>query len=103
MASISSLSRLKSKMSKFDFIRSRCTDFGNTMSPRWMCQRSTTWAGVLPCAPAMRVMIPVVEHFALRDRRPGLGRDLVLAVVGAHLLVGEVRVYLDLVDCGHGR
>src|ERR1700751_3950593 len=44
----------------------------------------------------------VVEHLALRDWRPGLRRDLVLVAVGAHLLVAEVRVYLDLIDGGHG-
>ena len=40
----------------------------------------------------------VVEHLALRQRRPRLGRDAVLLVVGAHLAVLEVRVELDLVD-----
>ena len=45
----------------------------------------------------------VAEHLALRDRvtrRVGLG-DAVLPAVAADLVVGEVRVDLDLVDRGH--
>ena len=38
-------------------MRDGVTDFGNTMSPRWMCQRSTTWAGVLPTFSAIPVMV----------------------------------------------
>src|SRR3712207_7151276 len=40
----------------------------------------------------------VAEHLALRDRRPGLGDDLVVGVEGPELLLGEVGVHLDLVD-----
>jgi NAD(P)-dependent dehydrogenase (short-subunit alcohol dehydrogenase family) len=35
----------KSKMAKFSLTRDGVTDFGKMMSPRWMCQRSTTWPG----------------------------------------------------------
>ena len=43
----------------------------------------------------------VVEHLALRDRRPRLGRDPVRASVGVDLAVLEVRMELDLVDGRH--
>jgi hypothetical protein len=36
-------------------IRSGCDDFGMTVMPCSRCQRSTTWAGVTPCAAAMPV------------------------------------------------
>src|ERR671919_697721 len=39
----------------------------------------------------------VIEHLALRDRRPRLGSDLVLPAVLAPRVVGEVGVSLDLV------
>ncbi len=52
--SMSELSSSKSNSSKLDLIRSGDTDFGNTMSPRWMCQRNTTCAGDLPTASAIR-------------------------------------------------
>jgi hypothetical protein len=42
MSSTSVADSSKSKMSMFSRIRSGVTDLGNTMSPRWMCQRSTT-------------------------------------------------------------
>jgi hypothetical protein len=42
MSSTSAADSSKSKMSMFSLIRSGVTDLGNTMSPRWMCQRSTT-------------------------------------------------------------
>src|SRR5436853_554153 len=32
----------------FSAIRSGRRDFGNTMFPRWMCQRSVTWASERP-------------------------------------------------------
>jgi hypothetical protein len=41
--------------------------------------------------------IRVVEHLALRDRRPRLGRDAVLASVRGDLAVLEVGMQLDLV------
>jgi len=44
----------------------------------------------------------VVENIALRDRRPGLGEDRVVEAVSPHLVIGEIRVDLDLVDRGHG-
>src|ERR1700733_291149 len=42
MSSTSVAGSSKSKMSMFSLILSGVTDLGNTMSPRWMCQRSTT-------------------------------------------------------------
>ena len=86
----------KSKISEFSSIRAGVVDFGKMMSPRWMCQRSTTWAGVLPTWWAMS-MRSGRQHLALGDRGPGLGRDVVFGAVGADLLVGEVGVDLDLV------
>jgi len=40
-------------------------DFGITMLPNSICQRSTTWAGVRPCSAAIRVMT------RRRGSRPG--------------------------------
>ena len=82
-------------------IRAGVVDFGKTMLPRWMCQRSTTWAGDVPTPLGDLGDHRVVEHVALRDRRPRLGRDAVRLAVRAHLVVGEVRVQLDLVDRRH--
>ena len=68
IAAISSPSRLKSNSSKFSFIRPGDTDFGNTMSPRWMCQRSTACAGDFPmCRSDIRDR-RVVEDLTLGDR-----------------------------------
>ena len=33
------------------------TDFGKMMSPRSMCQRSTTWAGLLPAPLAIETIV----------------------------------------------
>ena len=68
------------------------------MLPSWMCQRSTTWAGDLPCVRAISVITGSVEHATLGDRRPGLGGDLVLGVERPQLVLGQVGVHLDLVD-----
>ncbi len=88
----------KSKIAKFSTIRSRFTDFGNTMSPRWMCQRSVTWAGVLPRRFGDRHDHRVAEHLALRDGRPCLGRYSVVEVERAHIILRQVGMRLDLVD-----
>ena len=50
MAAISSAVSSKSKTSKFSAMRCGLVDFGMTKRPSWMCQRSMTWAGLLPCA-----------------------------------------------------
>ena len=55
----------KSKMSMFSLIRCGVEDLGNTISPRSMCQRSTTWAGSWP--PSGRSGRPPDR----RARRPG--------------------------------
>src|SRR3954453_20254056 len=47
ICSIWASSRAKSKTSKFSRMRDGVTDFGMTMLPSWMCQRSTTCAGDL--------------------------------------------------------
>jgi hypothetical protein len=47
----------KSKIAKFSRMRSACVDFGKTMSPRWMCQRRATCAGVRPTRPAISLMV----------------------------------------------
>ena len=47
----------KSKISKFSLIRAGVVDFGKMMSPRCMCQRSVTWAAVLPSRSAIAVMV----------------------------------------------
>ena len=46
----------KSNSSKFSRTRAGVTDLGKMMSPRWMCQRSTVWAGVRPSRPAIPVI-----------------------------------------------
>ena len=53
---MSASSSSKSKIAKFSSIRLRVTDFGKTTSPRWMCQRSVTWAGLRPSRSAIRPM-----------------------------------------------
>ena len=68
----------KSNSAMFSPIRAGVTDFGKTMLPRWMCQRSTTCAGVGRAARRSSSMHRVVERLALRDRGPRLGRDAVL-------------------------
>ena len=85
-------------MSMFSLIRSGVTDLGNTMSPRWMCQRSTTWAGVLPARSAIAPIAGSSRTLPRAERRPGLDRDLVLGAEAAHVVLGQVRVHLDLVD-----
>ena len=56
-----------------------------------MCQRSTTWPGVLPCASAISSIDRVVEHRALRQRAPRLGDDAAVGVLAAQagLLAGS--------------
>jgi hypothetical protein len=44
----------------------------------------------------------VVEHSALRQRRPGFDRDLMLGAERAQVRLGQERVHLDLVDSGAG-
>ena len=74
------------------------------MSPRWMCQRRVTWAGVRPTLRGDLGDRLVVEDTALGDRRPGLGEDPGVVARGADGLVGEVGVHLDLVHRrGHVR
>ncbi len=55
MWAISSSVRVKSKMSRFSAIRSGRTDLGMATMPRWVSQRSTTWATDLPCASRIAV------------------------------------------------
>src|SRR5215210_47414 len=43
----------------------------------------------------------LVEHLALRDRRPRLGGDSVLSTIATQRVVGEVGVYLNLVHRRH--
>ena len=43
----------KSQMSMFSSQALGLIDFGKTTLPSWMCQRSTTWPGVRPCAAAI--------------------------------------------------
>ena len=71
------------------------------MFPRWMCQRRTIWAGDLPSLSASSAERRLVEHLALRDRRPGLRRDPVRSSVGVDVGVVEVRMELDLVHRRH--
>ena len=76
---ISSSLSSKSKISKFSSIRagvdrlreSRCCS-------SWRCQRSTTCAGVRPCAGGDRRDRVVVEDPPAAERTPGLGQDSVL-------------------------
>jgi hypothetical protein len=82
----------------FSLIRSGVTDLGKMMSPRWMCQRSTTWAGGFAGPAGDRLDRRVAEHLAARQRRPGLDRNLMLGAEPAYLVLGQVRVDLDLVD-----
>ena len=77
------------------------TDFGITMFPSWMCQRSTTCAGLRPWADGDALDRRVVEELRLSERAPGLGRDPVLLVEPAQLELLEMRVQLDLVDRRH--
>ena len=91
----------KSNISKLSFIR-----FGAPTSGT-RCRRAECASATPPVPVTCRRVgdLPddrVVEHPALSDRRPCLGRDAVLVAVGADLVVGEVRVDLDLVDRGHG-
>ena len=75
------------------------TDFGIATLPSCRCQRSTTCAGVLPCASATERDRRVVEQpLTLADRAPGLGHDLMLRVVRAQLVLRQAGVQLDLVD-----
>ena len=53
MSSICSSLNSKSKMSRFSAMRCGCDERGIATSPCWMCQRSTTWAGVRPLASAI--------------------------------------------------
>lgn len=46
----------KSNTSKLAAIRAEFTDFGIAERPSWRCQRSMTWAGVLPCLAAIWAM-----------------------------------------------
>jgi beta-fructofuranosidase len=57
IASTSSPGSSKSKMSMFSLMRSGVTELGKTMSPRSICQRSTTWAGVLPTRRAIASIV----------------------------------------------
>ena len=54
MAAISSAESSKSKTSRFSAIRAGLVDLGITERPCWMPHRSMTWAGLLPCAWAIR-------------------------------------------------
>ena len=47
-ASLSSSASSTSNTSRFSAIRDGVTDFGMATRPSSMCQRSTSWAGVLP-------------------------------------------------------
>lgn len=49
MAAICPSVSSKSKMSMFSAMRSARTDLGIATTPRWVSQRSTTWATDLPC------------------------------------------------------
>ena len=66
MAAMSVSSRVKSKTSIFCSMRSLCTDLGITTTPRWMFQRSITWAVDLP----WRSAISVSTGFWKRPPRP---------------------------------
>ena len=85
-------------MSMFSRSRSTVTDFGNTTMPSSMCQRSTTWAGVLPCDSAIATIAGSSSTSALRDRAPRLGHDAAVGVLAAQAGLLEVGVQLDLVD-----
>ena len=71
------------------------------MSPRWMCQRRVTWAGVRPTSAAIFVITSssstapwaIGDHASVRMPRCLVG--------GARGLVAEVGVHLDLVDRRH--
>ena len=97
---MSAASSSKSKMAKFSAIRSGRLDLGNTMSPRWTCQRSTTWAGVRPMRAAICVTTGSVEDPAAGDRRPGLDGDAEVLAELPQRVLHQVRVHLDLVDRG---
>ena len=77
------------------------TDFGKTMSPRWTCQRSVTWAGVLPTS-----LGDLGDHRVVEHARPGRSATTPrwrcrARVGGADVVVGEVGVHLDLVHRRH--
>jgi hypothetical protein len=101
IAAMSSSLSSKSKSSKFSWIRDGVVDFGKTMSPRWMCQLSVTWAVVRPRRIRDGGDGRVPQHGALGDRRPCLGQDPVLGPVRPDLLIAEVRMHFDLVDRRH--
>ena len=58
IAAISSSVSVKPRTSRLVAIRSGVVDFGMTTTSCWTCQRSTTWAGVTPCASAASVRPP---------------------------------------------
>ena len=72
------------------------------MSPRWMCQRSIDLGRASgPRRSAISVMAgsSSTPPWAIGDHASV--QDAVSRRVGAHVLVGEVRVHLDLVDRRH--
>lgn len=80
----SSADNSKSKSCKFSSIRSRCADFGMTMSPCWMCQRKMICAAVLPCAvkmPDLYLSDLRVRHRPLESQE-ALARELDLRQLG---------------------
>ena len=79
------------RVAMFSRIRSGVTDFGKTMLPCWMCQRRTTCATDLAVALGDLEQRRIIQHLALRDRRPRLRRDPVLVAVCDDLAVLEVR------------
>ncbi len=99
MRAISSSVSSKSKTSKFSAIRSGRTDLGITTTPRWVSQRSTTWATVFPCASRSDEQGRVAEDVvpALGERAPRLDLHPVLRRNSLVLDSLVERVGLDLV------
>ena len=88
----------KSNSAMFSRIRDGVADFGITTLPSCRCQRSTTWAGVRPCRPAIAATTGSSSRLPWPERAPRLGDDAVRGVEGAQCRLLELRVQLDLVD-----
>ena len=89
------------RSSKFSAMRSGSADLGKTTLPSCRCQRRITWPTVRSWASASSFEHRVLEHLAaLPERRPRLGDDAALGVLGAQLGLLQVGVQLDLVDDG---
>ncbi len=86
-----------SKMSVFLAILAAVADFGKTLSPRWMCQRSTAGPSLAGLA-GDGGHGGLAEHPAVRERRPRFDGNLTLRADRLRLGLGQVRAYLDLVD-----